>query len=89
MENNDAIDIKETILSLHNRTFDNNEKALWKPSDYAFDLIDETQELNIPSILLYSPLREYIASCLKDKRREWIKNRANYVKFVLPLLIWI
>ena len=80
LENNDAIDIKETILSLHNRTFDNNEKALWKPSDYAFDLIDETQELNIPSILLYSPLREYIASCLKDKRREWIKNRANYVK---------
>lgn len=80
LENNDAIDIKETIFSLHNRTFFHNEKVLWKPSDYAFDLIDETQKLNIPSILLYSPLREYIASCSKDKRREWIKNRANYVK---------
>ncbi|MDB3947777.1 hypothetical protein N9386_00950 [Gammaproteobacteria bacterium] len=80
LENNDAIDIKETIFGLHNRTFCNNERALWKPSDYAFDLIDETQKLNIPSILLYSPLREYIASCLKDKRREWIKNRADYVK---------
>ena len=80
LENNDAIDIKETIFSLHNRTFYHNEKALWKPSDYAFDLIDETQKLNIPSILLYSPLREYIASCSKDKRREWIKNRANYGK---------
>jgi hypothetical protein len=80
LENNDAMDIKETIFGLHNRTFNNNEKALWKPSDYAFDLIDETQKLNIPSILLYSPLREYIASCSKDKRREWIKNRADYIK---------
>lgn len=87
LENNDAIDIKETIFSLHNRTFYSNEKALWKPSDYAFDLIDETQKLNIPSILLYSPLREYIASCSKDKRREWIKNRADYVKICASLNI--
>tara|TARA_Y100000385_G_scaffold211121_2_gene219086 strand:+ start:145 stop:1212 length:1068 start_codon:yes stop_codon:yes gene_type:complete len=87
LENNDEIDIKETIFGLHNRTFNNNQKALWKPSDYAFDLIDETQKLNIPSIFLYSPLREYIASCSKDKRREWIKNRADYLKICTYLNI--
>ena len=74
--------IKNTIFCLYNRSFSNNQKVLWKPSDYAFDLIDTTESLRIPSLYLYSPLREYIASCSKEKRAEWIKNRANYEKIL-------
>ena len=64
---------------------------LWKPSDYAFDLITETNSKSIPSLYLYSPLREYIASCSKGKRVDWIKNRfiaANpdkIIKYLGPL----
>lgn len=80
LKNNNDADIKNTFLSLHNRTFNQKEKALWKPSDYSFDLIEETQILKIPSIYLYSPLNEYIASCSKEKRRDWIANRADFKK---------
>ena len=80
-------DIKNTIFCLHNRSFSNKQKVLWKPSDYAFDLVDNTESLEIPSLYLYSPLREYIASCSKEKRAEWIKNRANYEKILSYLKI--
>lgn len=80
--NNDAEDIKNTIFCLHNRSFNKRQKVLWKPSDYAFDIIKHTESLSIPSIYLYSPLREYIASCSKGKRVEWIKNRADYRKIL-------
>ena len=80
LKNNNGEDIKNTFFCLHNRTFNKKERALWKPSDYSFDLIEYTEILNIPSIYLYSPLNEYIASCSKEKRREWIANRADFVK---------
>ena len=83
LDNNDnAEDIKNTIFCLHNRIFSNRQRVLWKPSDYAFDLIKHTELLSIPSVYLYSPLREYIASCSKEKRTEWIKNRADYKKIL-------
>ncbi len=80
--NKNGIDIKNTIFCLHNRSYNKNQRVLWKPSDYAFDLIEHTELLSIPSIYLYSPLREYIASCSKEKRTEWIKNRADYRKIL-------
>tara|TARA_Y100001935_G_C17288512_1_gene501842 strand:+ start:929 stop:2002 length:1074 start_codon:yes stop_codon:yes gene_type:complete len=83
LENNkNDITIKNTIFCLHNRSFSKKQRVLWKPSDYAFDLIEHTEPLNIPSIYLYSPLREYIASCSKEKRDQWIKNRANFEKIL-------
>ena len=80
--NKGAEDVKNTIFCLHNRSFNKKQKVLWKPSDYAFDLIEHTEVLSIPSIYLYSPLREYIASCSKEKRTEWIQNRADYKKIL-------
>ena len=83
LENNkNDTTIKNTIFCLHNRSFSKKQRVLWKPSDYAFDLIEHTEPLNIPSIYLYSPLREYIASCSKEKRDQWIKNRANFEKIL-------
>jgi len=76
----DKTDIKTTIFNLHNRSFRTNQKVLWKPSDYAFRVVNDTESLGIPSIYLYSPLEEYIASCLKKKRSDWIKKRANYIE---------
>jgi hypothetical protein len=80
--NKNAEDVKNTIFCLHNRTFNTRQRVLWKPSDYAFDLIKHTELLSIPSIYLYSPLREYIASCSKEKRTQWIQNRADYRKIL-------
>ena len=83
LENNDDDkDITNTILAIHDRSFSKNQRVLWKPSDYAFDLIDITQQQDVPTVYLYSPLREYIASCSKEKRREWIAQRANYKKII-------
>ena len=68
-------ELKDIIFSIHNRTYSKKQKVLLKPSDYAFDLISESEKRNIPSIYLYSPLREYIASCIKGERVNWINNR--------------
>tara|TARA_X000001036_G_C20673140_1_gene803189 strand:+ start:1645 stop:2730 length:1086 start_codon:yes stop_codon:yes gene_type:complete len=67
--------LKNTIFLIHNRSYAKNQKVLVKPSDYAFDLISESEKRDIPSIYLYSPLNEYIASCIKGERIHWIKNR--------------
>lgn len=67
--------LKNTIFSIHNRSYSEKQKVLIKPSDYAFDLISESEKRDIPSIYLYSPLKEYIASCIKGERIYWIKNR--------------
>lgn len=67
--------LKDTIFSIHNRSYSKKQKVLIKPSDYAFDLISESEKRDIPSIYLYSPLSEYIASCIKGERIHWIKNR--------------
>ena len=67
--------LKNAIFSIHNRSYSEKQKVLIKPSDYAFDLISESEKRDIPSIYLYSPLKEYIASCIKGERIYWIKNR--------------
>ena len=91
LQNNTNDDLKHAIFSLHNRSYKSSQNILWKPSDYAFDLITETNSKSIPSLYLYSPLREYIASCSKGKRVDWIKNRfiaANpdkIIKYLGPL----
>lgn len=72
---NEDHELKNTIFSIHNRSYSRKQKVLLKPSDYAFDLISESEKRNIPAIYLYSPLREYIASCIKGERVNWIKNR--------------
>ena len=80
--NEENLILKEMVFNITNRTYRSSQKALWKPSQYAFDLIGHTEKLNIPSIYLYSPLREFIASCMKDKRHQWIAERANYNKII-------
>ena len=82
LQSNDDSQLIDIIFSLHNRSYKDDQRVLWKPSDYAFDLIDRSESLKIPSIYLFSPLREYIASCSKEKRTEWIKNRADYNKII-------
>ena len=42
---------------------------------YISKIIRHINSRNIPSIYLYSPLKEYIASCIKGERVNWINNR--------------
>ena len=75
LKKNENHELTNIIFSIHNRTYSKKQKVLLKPSDYAFDLVSESEKRKIPSIYLYSPLKEYIASCIKGERVNWINNR--------------
>jgi hypothetical protein len=75
------------ILYLLSRRYETDQAAVVKANDYANPLMLALakSEHHVPILFMYTPLREFLAGCLKAKnRREWIAQRYKSVISAAP-----
>ena len=71
------------VLLLLSRRYDGQQIPVIKANDYANPLLmDLLQWQNeIPVLFMYTPMREFLAGCLKaENRQQWIKQRFDSIK---------
>ena len=77
----------ERLLNLMSRRYSPEQSVVIKANDYANPVMNDILEWKpeIPVLFMYTPLNEFIAGCLKaDNRRNWIADRYNSIKSMLP-----
>jgi len=66
------------IIDIHGRTFRSQQRAIIKCSDYVTYCLSDFIRPTTKTIFLYSDLSEYLGSCSKEKRDQWIANRGDF-----------